>query len=62
MATKRITWPHEVVYTSQGQPAIYEELNTVLYVNGYITVLMEEVKEHMLQYLQELMEDAEAYG
>ena len=65
VVTKRITWPHEVIYTSQGEPAIYEELSAVLFINGYLTVLVEyteEVKGHMLWHLQELMEDAEFYG
>ena len=65
----RITWPHKVVYTSQGQPAIYDEMSALLFVNGNLTVMGEEmgeeidiVKGHMLQHLQKLMGDAEAYG
>ena len=41
MVLKRITWPHEVVYTSADQPAIYEEMSSVHIVNGYVTVMAE---------------------
>ena len=48
-----------------GQSAIYEEMSSVLFVNGYLTVMaeeLEEVKSHMLRHLQELMADEKAYG
>ena len=51
-------------YTSTGHPAIYEMIS-VLFDNRYLTVMAEEpeeVKSHMLWHLQELMEDAIAYG
>ena len=62
---KRFTRLHEVVYTSAGQPAVYEEMNSVLFVNGYLTVMVdesEELKPHMLRHLQELIGDDKAYG
>ena len=34
MALKGITWPHKVAYTIDGQPAIYEEMSSVLIING----------------------------
>ena len=40
-------------------------MSAMLLINGYLTVMGEEtdfVKGHMLWHLQELMEDAEAYG
>ena len=60
-----MTWPHRVVYNSEGQIAVYEEMSSILFVNGYLTIKgekTEEVKGHMLQHLQDLMEDAEAYS
>ena len=49
LVTKQIVWPHEVVYTSQGQPAVYSELSVALFVSGYFTVLAEvceDIKDH----------------
>ena len=33
LVLKRNTWPHEVVYTSTGQPAANEEMSSVPFVN-----------------------------
>ena len=48
-----------------GQPAVYEELDSMAFVNGYLTVMGREthhVKSKMLSHLQERMEDGESYG
>ena len=48
-----------------GQPAVYEEMSAVLFVNGCLTVMAgesDEVKHPMFQHLQELMEDSEVCG
>ena len=42
VVTKRITWPHKVVYSSQGQPTIYDEISAMLFVNGYLTISWED--------------------
>ena len=55
-----VTWPHEVIYTPSGQPAIYDQLNNMAFVNGYLTVMArepEQMKVRMLTHLQELFED-----
>ena len=60
-----IAWPHEVVYTSAGKPASYEELSTPLLVQGYLIVMKgekEAVRAWMASRLEELMGDAELYG
>ena len=41
LVTNKITWTHEVVYTSQGQPAVYD-MSIALFINSYLTVLGEE--------------------
>ena len=54
-----------VVYTSTGQPAVYEEMSVTLFVSGLLMVMAREkiaIKPYMLQHMQELMEDAESYG
>ena len=30
LVTRKITWPHEVVYTSQGQLAVYDDMSVAL--------------------------------
>ena len=65
LVTKRIQWPREMVFTSQGQPQVYWEMSLALFINGYLSVLAEESdtsKTVMLQHLQELLEDTEVYG
>ena len=44
---------------------MYEELDSIAFMNGYISVMAREpehVKSRILLHLQELMEDGEAYG
>lgn len=36
---KRITWPHKLIYTARGQPAVYDRLTIHLFVSGYLAVL-----------------------
>ena len=62
---KSITWPHEHMYTSGWQLAIYEQLTMPLFVSGYIVFLdtvKSGFKEVMLKHLWELMADADTYG
>ena len=61
----QITWPHELIYMSAGQPAVYEDLSPMMFVNGYLERLVrvdQDMRVHMLSHLQELMADGEAYG
>ena len=61
----KVTWPHEVVYTSEGKPASYQELTIPLFVQGFLIVMeIEEgpVKQLMSTHLQDLMSDAQWYG
>ena len=65
LVTGKITCPHEVVYNSQGQPDVYDDMSTALFANGYPSVLGEECNEvngYMLAHLQEVMEDADVYS
>ena len=60
-----VKWPHEMVFSSQGQAAMYEDMFLVLFTNGYLAVVADEgasIKEYMLGHLQELFEDVEVYG
>ena len=62
---KCITWPHELVYISGVQSAIYEQFSVPLFASGYIAFLntvKSGFKEVMLKHLQELMADSAIYG
>ena len=53
-----ITWPHEVIFTSDGKPAVYDELSAMVFVKGDLTVKdSQDIKNHMNSHLQDLMED-----
>ena len=57
--------PHEVMYTPTAQPISYENISSMAFVDGYITVINREplpIKKLMLAHLQELKEDGEHYG
>ena len=30
----QVTWPHEIIYTASGQLAIYDQLDSMAFVNG----------------------------
>ena len=38
-AINRVIWPHEYVFTPEGQPAAYESLSPMTFVTGYITII-----------------------
>ena len=38
----KITWLHKLVYTAEGQPAAYDDLSGLMFVNRYITVMEEQ--------------------
>ena len=53
-----VTWPHKVTYTPSDQPDVYDQLDTMGFVNGYLTVMAretEKIKARVLYHLQELM-------
>ena len=65
MVVKRVTWPHEVVYSAAGKPAAYEDLSIPLFIKGYRIVMKGEegaIKDKMATHLEELMADTELYG
>ena len=60
-----MSWPHDVIYSTSAQPATYEQIATMAFVNGYLMVRLREppsIQALMLEHLQELMEDGEHYG
>ena len=61
-----VTWPHEVIFTSKGKPAVYEELSSMSFVKGYLTGMDTQSRisrsMHMNSHLQDLMEGGTVYG
>ena len=35
----KVIWPHEYVYTLEGQPSAYESLSSMAFVTGYMTIM-----------------------
>ena len=59
---RSVMWPHEVVYSPTAQPIVYENISSMAFMDGYITVMSGEsllIKNLMLTHLQELIEDGE---
>ena len=53
-----------MIYSPSAQLAIYDQLSSMAFVDGYLTVMAREpphIKYIMLNHLQELMEDSEWY-
>ena len=51
----QITWPHELLYTCAGEPAVYEKLTSIACVNACLTVMVGQsgfTKASMLIHLQ----------
>ena len=61
----KMTWPYEVVYTSAGKPATYQDISIPLLIQGYLITMDSEegpVRQKMTTNLKELMSDVELYG
>ena len=64
-AVKKVLWPHELVFTPDCQPATYESLSCMAFVNGYISIMDLQtvtIRNKMTIHLQEIMEDGEIFG
>ena len=64
LVVKRVTWPHEVIYSATEKPASYKELSITLFVQGNLVVMRgeeEPVKKQMASHLEELISDAKLY-
>ena len=57
----KIPWPYEVVYTSDGKPASYQDISIPQFIYGYLLVMGSEeadIKVRMASHLKHLMSDA----
>ena len=60
MVVKRVTWLHEVVCTTAGKHAAYQDISLALFVQCYMIIMKGEVgviKEGMATHLEDLMSD-----
>ena len=62
---KRINWPHEGVFISDGKSAVYGDPTLAVFVRGYLMVLGMEmdtrVKAYMSQHQEDVMQDTDLY-
>ena len=58
-------WPHELVYTAEGQPAIYDSIAVPLFVSSHMQAMeagKPAVRPLMAAHVVELMGDDKLYG
>ena len=61
----KVTWPYEVVYTSDGKPSSYQDISVPQFVHGYMIVVDSEetdIKVTMAAYTNDLRSDAQLYS
>ena len=65
LVVHRVVSPHELMYTADGQLAMYNSLFVPLFFSGYMQVMVNGGSEARYQtstHFVELMSDAELYG
>ena len=61
---RKATWPHEVVYTSDGKASAYQDISVPLFIQGYlITVDSQDssINHRMAEHVTDLMSDVEMW-
>ena len=64
-AVHRVTYPHEYVYTPEGEPSEYESMSSMTFVTGFMTIMdlqSDPIRNHMWADLWDLMHDGERFG
>ena len=57
-----LTWPHDVIYTSDGKPPYYQDISVPQFAYGYLIVMdtkEADIKVKMSSHLKDLMSDAQ---
>ena len=60
-AKHTVIWPHEYVYTPEGQLSDYESMSSLAFVEGYIIIMdmqPDSTRKHMWVHPRDLMRDA----
>ena len=63
-AVRKVTSPHEVVYTVARKPTAYQDISIPLFIQGYMIIMEGEegaIKERIASHLKELMSETEVY-
>ena len=63
-AIHRVMWPHEYVFTPEGQPTAYKSLSIKAFVTGYLTITdlqSETLRRKMSAHVKEIMDDDETF-
>ena len=63
-AMHTVIWPHEYVYTPEGQPSQFESMFSLAFVEGYMTIMdmqHDSTRKHMWVHLRDLMRDAQCF-
>ena len=64
-AIEKVLWPHELVFTHEGQTAAYESLSAMSFINGYLCTMSFEkdsLRDKMAVHLHEMMKNGETFG
>ena len=64
-ALKQVLCPHELVFTPEGRPVVYESISYMAFINGYLSIMSlqkDTLMDKMTIHLQEMMEDGETFG
>ena len=64
-AIHKILWPHELIFTPEGQSTTCESLSVMAFVKGFLTIMSlqkDALRIKMGDHLQEMMEDGETFG
>ena len=65
LVVPHVVWPHELVYTAEGQPAVYDTISVPLFISGYMQAMEVEkpaLKPLIAAHFVELMRNTELYG
>ena len=57
-------WPHELIFTPEGQTAAYESLSIRAFVNRFLTIMAlqsDALRIKMSAHLLEVVEDGETF-
>ena len=64
-AIHRVLWPHELIFTPEGQPTAYEGLSAMAFVKRFLNIMFlqkDALRIKMAAHLQEILEDGETFG
>ena len=61
---QKVLWPHELIFTPEGQPTAFESLSIMDFVNGFLTIMPLQTDAHRIKmsaHPQEMMKDCDTF-